>query len=293
MNILQVAQETTPKEIVSSATLEKLMDKLIDLGYELGLKIITCLIVYYIGKFIIKWVEKLVHRILERKKIDQSVKSFLGSLVNITLTIMLIMSIIGILGIQTTSFAALIASAGLAIGMAMKDNLGNFAGGVMILFNKPIKIGDYISAQGQEGTVKSIGILYTLLTTADNKTVFIPNGPLSTGNILNFSTQEQRRIDIIVGVDYGTSLSQVKEILNSIISSNPSILQSPAPFVGLQKLNDSSIDFVIRVWAESSEYWNVYYYLNENIYEQFTKENINIPFPQLTVHMAGNTTENK
>ncbi|MGM5630892.1 mechanosensitive ion channel [Apibacter raozihei] len=293
MNILQVAQETTPKEIVSSATLEKLMDKLIDLGYELGLKIITCLIVYYIGKFIIKWVEKLVHRILERKKIDQSVKSFLGSLVNITLTIMLIMSIIGILGIQTTSFAALIASAGLAIGMAMKDNLGNFAGGVMILFNKPIKIGDYISAQGQEGTVKSIGILYTLLTTADNKTVFIPNGPLSTGNILNFSTQEQRRIDIIVGVDYGTSLSQVKEILNSIISSNPSILQSPVPFVGLQKLNDSSIDFVIRVWAESSEYWNVYYYLNENIYERFTKENINIPFPQLTVHMAGNTTENK
>ncbi|MDR1876927.1 MAG: mechanosensitive ion channel [Flavobacteriaceae bacterium] len=286
MNIYQVDNNAIPKELLNPTAIEKLLDKLLNLGYELGIKIITCIVVYYIGRFCIKWVEKLVYRVLERKKIDQSVKSFLASLVNITLTLMLVMSIIGILGIQTTSFAALVASAGLAVGMAMKDNLGNFAGGVMILFNKPIKVGDYISAQGLEGTVRSIGILYTILTTVDNKTIYIPNGPLSTGNILNFSTQTQRRVDITIGVDYGTPLDKVKDILNEIIGSNSLILTTPEPFVGLAKLNDSSIDFVIRVWTKSVNYWTVYFYLNESIYDKFTKSDINIPFPQLTVHMA-------
>ncbi|MCO6564444.1 MAG: mechanosensitive ion channel family protein [Apibacter sp.] len=286
MNLYQVNHQSVSNEIINPTAIEKLLNKLIDLAYELGIKIVTCLVVYYLGWFLIKWIEKLFHKFLERRKIDPSVKSFLGSLCNITLNILLVMSIIGILGIQTTSFAALIASAGLAVGMAMKDNLGNFAGGVMILFNKPIKIGDHILAQNQEGVVQSIGILYTVLTTSDNKTIYIPNGPLSTGSILNFSTQPQRRIDITIGVDYGTSLQEVKDILEEIISSNPSILKSPEPFIGLLKLNDSSIDFVVRVWAESADYWPVYFFLNENIYEKFTHAKINIPFPQLTVHMA-------
>lgn len=286
MNLYQVNHQSISNEIINPTAIEKLLNKLLDLVYDLGIKIVTCLVVYYLGRFLIKWIEKLFHKFLERRKIDPSVKSFLGSLCNITLTILLVMSIIGILGIQTTSFAALIASAGLAIGMAMKDNLGNFAGGVMILFNKPIKIGDHILAQNQEGIVQSIGILYTVLTTGDNKTIYIPNGPLSTGSILNFSTQPQRRIDITVGVDYGTSLQDVKDILNEIIRSNTSIIKSPEPFIGLLKLNDSSIDFVIRVWVESSNYWPVYFFLNENIYEKFTHAKINIPFPQLTVHMA-------
>lgn len=286
MNLYQVNHQSISNEIINPTAIEKLLNKLLDLVYDLGIKIVTCLVVYYLGRFLIKWIEKLFHKFLERRKIDPSVKSFLGSLCSITLTILLVMSIIGILGIQTTSFAALIASAGLAIGMAMKDNLGNFAGGVMILFNKPIKIGDHILAQNQEGVVQSIGILYTVLTTGDNKTIYIPNGPLSTGSILNFSTQPQRRIDITIGVDYGTSLQDVKDILNEIIRSNTSILKSPEPFIGLLKLNDSSIDFVIRVWVESSNYWPVYFFLNENIYEKFTHAKINIPFPQLTVHMA-------
>lgn len=286
MNIYQINSGNIPKGFINSYTIEKLVDKLLNLCYELGIKIITCIIVYYVGRFIIKWIEKFTNNILEKKRIDKSVKSFLGSLINITLTILLIMSIIGVLGIQTTSFAALIASAGLAVGMAMKDNLTNFAGGVMILFNKPIKIGDYISAQNQDGTVRSIGILYTVLTTVDNKTIYIPNGPLSTGNILNYSTQKQRRIDITIGVDYGTPLKEVKEILNTIINTNSSILKNPEPFIGLIKLNDSSIDFVVRVWAQSKDYWNVYFYLNEKIYDRFTEEKINIPFPQMTVHIA-------
>lgn len=291
MNIYQINSGNITKGLFSSSNIEKLVDKLLNLCYELGIKIITCIIVYYIGRFIIKWIEKFINRILEKKKIDKSVKSFLSSLVNITLTILLIMSIIGVLGIQTTSFAALIASAGLAVGMAMKDNLKNFAGGVMILFNKPIKIGDYISAQNQDGTVRSIGILYTVLTTVDNKTIYIPNGPLSTGNILNYSAQKQRRVDITVGVDYGTPLKEVKEILNTIINTNSSILKNPEPFIGLIKLNDSSIDFVVRVWAQSKDYWNVYFYLNEKIYERFTENKINIPFPQMTIHMANDNTK--
>ncbi|MCT6868867.1 mechanosensitive ion channel domain-containing protein [Apibacter sp.] len=286
MNLYQITHSPISSEIINPTGIEKLLNKLLDSVYDLGLKIITCLVVYYIGRFLIKWIEKIIHKFLERRKIDPSVKSFLGSLCNITLTILLVMTIIGILGIQTTSFAALIASAGLAIGMAMKDNLGNFAGGVMILFNKPIKIGDHILAQNQEGVVQSIGILYTILTTSDNKTIYVPNGPLSTGSILNFSTQPQRRIDITIGVDYGTSLQEVKDILKEIINSNSTILKAPEPFIGLLKLNDSSIDFVLRVWVESSNYWPVYFYLNENIYEKFTHAKINIPFPQLTVHMA-------
>ena len=286
MNLYQITHSPISSEIINPTGIEKLLNKLLDSVYDLGLKIITCLVVYYIGRFLIKWIEKIIHKFLERRKIDPSVKSFLGSLCNITLTILLVMTIIGILGIQTTSFAALIASAGLAIGMAMKDNLGNFAGGVMILFNKPIKIGDHILAQNQEGVVQSIGILYTILTTSDNKTIYVPNGPLSTGTILNFSTQPQRRIDITIGVDYGTSLQEVKDILKEIINSNSTILKAPEPFIGLLKLNDSSIDFVLRVWVESSNYWPVYFYLNENIYEKFTHAKINIPFPQLTVHMA-------
>lgn len=286
MNLYQITHSPISSEIINPTGIEKLLNKLLDSVYDLGLKIITCLVVYYIGRFLIKWIEKIIHKFLERRKIDPSVKSFLGSLCNITLTILLVMTIIGILGIQTTSFAALIASAGLAIGMAMKDNLGNFAGGVMILFNKPIKIGDHILAQNQEGVVQSIGILYTILTTSDNKTIYVPNGPLSTGSILNFSTQPQRRIDITIGVDYGTSLQEVKDILKEIINSNSTILKAPEPFIGLLKLNNSSIDFVLRVWVESSNYWPVYFYLNENIYEKFTHAKINIPFPQLTVHMA-------
>ena len=273
-------------KFLNSDHLGKLADKFLDVVSSLGIKIITCILIYYIGRLIIRWIERIFKKILQRKDIDQSVKTFLNSLIDIILKIMLFFPIIGILGIETTSFAALIASAGLAVGMAMKDNLGNFAGGVMILFNKPIKVGDYISAQGQDGVVKSIGILYTVMTTLDNKTIFVPNGPLSTGSIVNFSTQETRRVDITVGVAYGSSVPHVKETLHGIIASDPDILQEPAPLVALTKLNDASVDFIIRVWTKSSNYWAVYFRLNEKIYETFNEKNIDIPFPQLTVHMA-------
>lgn len=273
-------------DILNPTKLDKLLDKLIDLGVDLGSKILVAIVVYYVGKFIIHWLERIFKRIIDKKNVDTSVKTFLYSLINIALTILLFMAIIGILGIQTASFAALIASAGLAIGMAMKDNLGNFAGGVMILFNKPIKVGDYIQAQSQEGVVKSIGILYTILTTLDNKTVFIPNGPLSTGNIMNFSTQENRRIDISVGVDYGTNVKTVKDVLTEVTTSNPKILTLPAPFIGVEKLNDSSVDFTVKVWAKTTDYWEIFFHMNESIYEKLTEKGIGIPFPQLTVHMA-------
>lgn len=273
------------ENILNTETIKIILDKFWILIFDLGLKIIICTLIYIVGRFLIKWLKKILRHILDTRDIDKSVKSFLNNLIHISLNIILILVIVGILGIQTTSFAAILASAGLAIGMAMKDNLSNFAGGVMILLNKPIKIGDYIAVQNTEGTVKSIGILYTTLVTSDNKTIFIPNGPLSSGNILNYSTQTMRKVAITVGVDYGTSMAKIKQILNEIIIKNPLIQNTPQPFIGLHKLNDSSIDILISVWANTPDYWSVYYYLNETIYERFEKENINIPFPQLTVHL--------
>lgn len=217
---------------------------------------------------------------------DETLRSFLDNLLSIAAYTALIILIINIVGAQTVSFAALVASAGLAIGLALKDNLANFAGGVMLLFNKPFKNGDFIEAQNLSGTVKAIGILYTTLTSADNKTIFIPNGPLSTGNIINYNTQITRRIDITVSVDYGSDVDKVKSILMDIMQKHAKILADPQPFARMIKMNDSSIDFSLRAWTKTADYWEVTYDLNEEIYNQLNAFGLNIPFPQMTVHIA-------
>ncbi|HPD85698.1 MAG TPA: mechanosensitive ion channel family protein, partial [Proteiniphilum sp.] len=177
-------------------------------------------------------------------------------------------------------------SIGLALGLAVKDNLANFAGGVMLLFNKPFRGGDYIEAQGMAGTVQSVGILYTTLTTFDNKTVHIPNGPLSTGNITNYSTQATRRVDLTVNVDYGSDVELVKRLLLDIAEKHPQVLNDPEPTARMVKMNDSSIDFTLKVWAKGSDFWPVTFDLNEQAYEALVAHGLNIPFPQMTVHMA-------
>jgi small conductance mechanosensitive channel len=205
---------------------------------------------------------------------------------NITLFAILIMLIINIVGTKTVSIAALIGSVGLAVGLAVKDNLANFAGGVMLLLNKPFRGGNYIEAQGVGGTVQSIGILYTTLLTPENKTIHIPNGPLSTGNITNYSTQATRRVDLTVNVDYGSDVEQVKRLLLDIAEKHPQVLDEPAPFSRMVKMNDSSIDFVLRVWTLAGDYWPVTFDLNEQTYEALNAHGLNIPFPQMTLHMA-------
>ena len=200
--------------------------------------------------------------------------------------VLLIVAIVDKLGIETTSFAALLASAGVAVGMALSGNLQNFAGGLIILLFRPYKVGDWIEAQNESGTVREIQIFHTILTTADNKTVYIPNGSASSGVIVNYSHEETRRVDWTVGVEYGEHFDRVEDTVRRILAADKRILDNPAPTVGLSALDASSVNIVIRVWVKNSDYWGVYYDVQRAIYEEFNKAGIGFPFPQLTIHTA-------
>ena len=254
----------------------------------LGVTLLKALLVFIVGRLVISLLNRLVRKILSRRNIDPSVKTFVGSLVNVLLIVLLAVSIVAILGIETTSFAALLASAGVAVGMALSGNLSNFAGGLIILLFKPFKVGDYIEGQGESGTVREIQIFHTILTTPDNKVVYIPNGALSGGAITNYSREPLRRVDWTFGVDYGEDYQKVKGVITSIIARDTRILQEPAPFIALHALADSSVNVVVRVWVASADYWDVYFDINQAVYETFNREGIDFPFPQLTVHQAGN-----
>lgn len=274
--------------VEASTKLEKVINSLISQGADLGWTIIKALLVFIIGRFVINLINKLVKRVLSKRDIDASVKTFVGSLVNVILTILLIISVVGALGVQTTSFAALLASAGVAIGMALSGNLANFAGGLVILLFKPYKVGDYIESQGVGGTVKEVQIFHTILTTADNKVIYIPNGSLSSGVVTNFSHQATRRVEWIIGIDYGEDFEKAKSVIENLLNGDERILKDPAFLIALHALADSSVNVVVRAWVNSGDYWNVYFDMNKAIYETFNAQGIDFPFPQLTVHKASN-----
>lgn len=277
--------------MIRDGRFEELGERSITWGIEFLGKLAIALLIFFVGKWIIGKIRKFADRIMSRRQMDIALKGFLKNLIEIFLFTLLIILIINIVGSQTVSLAALIASAGLAVGLAVKDNLANFAGGVMLLFNKPFKGGDYIEAQNLAGTVQSVGILYTTLTTADNKTIYIPNGPLSTGNILNYSTQTTRRVEVTTSIEYGTDAEVVKKMLLEIADRHPKVLKNPAPFARMTKMNDDAIDFTLRVWVESSDYWNVTYDLNEEIYKEVNARGLVIPYRQMTVHLANSTEQ--
>lgn len=271
----------------TSIQLTNALEKLIDSGIQLGERVLGALIIFIIGKFLVNWLNRLFARILEKRKVDPSIQSFLKSMVNILLLIMLILAVIGKLGIELTGFAALLASAGVAIGMALSGYLQNFAGGLIILLFRPYKVGDFIEAStGASGTVKEIQIFHTILITADNKMIYVPNGAMSSGVITNYSKLDTRRIEWNFGVDYGEDYNKVEKVLREIIANDKRILTSPAPFIELGELAASSVNIKIRVWVNSSDYWNVFFSMNQTVYTIFNKEGINFPFPQLTVHQA-------
>ena len=273
--------------VEASSKLEEAIRSLVEHGSQLGFTIIKALIVFLVGRLVINLLNKLVRKILSKRDIDPSVKTFVGSLVNVSLTILLIISVVGALGVQTTSFAALLASAGVAVGMALSGNLSNFAGGLIILLFKPYKVGDYIEAQGVGGTVKEVQMFHTVLGTVDNKVIYIPNGSLSSGVVTNFSNQTTRRVDWTFGVEYGSDYEKVKQVIESVLAKDSRILPEPAaPFIALTALADSSVNVVVRVWVNSSDYWGVYFDINKNIYATFNEVGIGFPFPQLTVHQA-------
>ena len=265
---------------------EQLLSKLLDWGIEVGKDLLGAIIIYIVGRFIIKQVGRLLARILEKRKLEISVQTFLRSLVSILLNLILAFAIVSRLGVETTSFAALLASAGVAIGMALSGNLSNFAGGLIILVFKPFKVCDYIEGQNANGTVREIQIFHTILTTVDNKVIYVPNGALSSNAITNYNKQETRRAEWVFGVEYGEDFEKVKAVLQRIIDADPRILKDPAPMIALGALSASSVDIKVRAWAKTADYWDVYFDMNKIVYDTFNKEGIGFPFPQLTVHQA-------
>ena len=265
---------------------EQLLTKLLDWGIEVGKDLLGAIIIYIVGRFIIKQIGRLLSRILEKRKLEISVQTFLKSLVSILLNLILAFAIVSRLGVETTSFAALLASAGVAIGMALSGNLSNFAGGLIILVFKPFKVGDYIESPNANGTVREIQIFHTILVTVDNKVIYVPNGSLSSNAITNYSKQETRRAEWVYGVEYGEDFEKVREVLQRIIDADDRILKDPAPMIALGALSASSVDIKVRVWTKSADYWNVYFDMNKIVYDTFNKEGIGFPFPQLTVHQA-------
>lgn len=266
--------------------LQMFLQKLIDWGVNAGGRLLGAILIFVIGRFIISFLNRLVAKLMSRRRFDASVQSFVKSLVNILLTILLLIAVVSKLGVETTSFAALLASAGVAVGMALSGNLQNFAGGLIVLLLRPYKVGDLIESQGVIGTVKEILIFHTVLVTADNKLIYIPNGALSSATIINYSREETRRVEWIVGVEYGESFDHVEETVRGLLAADQRILTTPAPFVALHALDASSVNVIIRVWVNASDYWNVYFDMNKQIYSTFNQAGIGFPFPQLTVHTA-------
>ena len=273
-------------EQISKLDFNEIWSQLVSSAIDLGLKIILALVVYWIGKFLIDLLYKFIKHTLEKRKIDLSVNSFLLSLIRIVMMFVLIITIIGILGINTSSFVALFASAGVAIGMAVSGTLQNFAGGVMILLFKPYKIGDWIEAAGVSGGVKEIQIFNTILTTADNKIIIVPNGKLSNDMIINYSKGGTRRVDWCFNISYGDNYDKAKEKLTQFINEDKRILQDPAPAIVLDKLADSSVQVALRVWVDGADYWSVLYDMNERVYKEFGKYGLSFPIPKMNVNIS-------
>lgn len=255
---------------------------------EYGMKLIYALAVLFIGLWIIKMIMKGLTKMMSKRNIDASLAPFLTSMTSMLLKALLIISVLSMLGIEMTSFIALLGAAGLAVGMALSGTLQNFAGGVMILIFKPFRVGDFIEAQGYMGSVKEIQIFITILTTTDNKTIIIPNGPLSNNSLINYSTQDTRRVDWTFGIGYGDKVEEATKILMDLMNADDRILKDPGAFVGVSGLGDSSVDLATRAWVKPEDYWDVFFDMNQNVYNHFNANGINIPFPQMDVHVHNN-----
>ena len=250
-----------------------------DLIVEFAPKVLAAILIWIIGSWIIKMTMKGIKKAMTKANYDDSLKKFLLNLISWIFKIVLILVVLGTVGVETTSFAAVLAAAGLAVGMALQGSLGNFAGGVLIMIFKPFKIGDLIEAQGEIGVVKEIEIFTTKLTGLSNREIIIPNGALSNGNIINYTTEGTRRVDLVFGVSYDADIKQTKEVLMNVLTSHPKILKEPAPAVTVIELADSSVNFAVRPWCKTEHYWDVYFDVTENAKEALDAAGIEIPYP--------------
>ena len=279
-------------EHIATTPLEELLPEFVESVIRFGIKVLIALLIYFIGAWLIRKIRGMLRRIFERRKTEKAIASFVESLTSIALTVILAIITIGTLGVNTTSLAALLAAGGMAIGMALSGTVQNFAGGIMILVFKPFKAGDFIETEnGYSGTVSDVNIFSTKLTTTDNKIIVIPNATLSNGTINNFSENTMRRVEWLVGVEYGSDAEEVKAALGGIVSSEKRVLYAesgaPAdPLIAVNALQDSAVQYVVRVWVKSSDYWDVFYCLNERIYTELPQKGIGFPFPQMDVHIT-------
>ena len=252
---------------------------------DVGIRIAITLAILIIGFWIAKVVSKAVVKVLKKRGADDSLVSFMRSLTSIGLKVLVLITAMSQLGVEMTSFVAILGAAGLSIGLAFSGTLSNFAGGVMILLFKPFKVGDYVNMQGEEGTVKEILIFNTNLTTLDNKIIILANGAVANGTVTNFTKAEKRRVDWVFGIAYGDDLKVAKVLLDKFISEDERILKEGANFIGVGELGDSSVNITVRAWVKTEDYWNVFFAMNERVYNEFGNAGLSIPFPQMDVHM--------
>ena len=286
---VQKAQLTQTVSKIINTDYQKLADSLVEQALWIGLKVILAIVIYYVGKLITNWIIRIMTRSFERRNVEQSLRNFLTSMVKIIMTILVILAAIQTLGVNTSSFLAIFASAGLAIGMALSGTLQNFAGGVILLILRPYRVGDYITAQGQSGTVKAIGLFSTQLSTPDNRTIYVPNSAISTSIVDNYSHPTIRRVDWTVTISYGDDVDVARKAILEILATDKRVLKEPAePLVALKELGNSAVILTVRAWTANDNYWELFWDINERMYKELPQNGIHFPYPQLDVHIKQN-----
>ena len=267
----------------------ELINTLLSQAVWVALKIFLALLLYMVGRLLTRWILRIMDRSFERRDVEASLRSFLRSMVKAVMTILVILASVQTLGINTTSFLAIFASAGLAVGMALSGTLQNFAGGVILLLLRPYRVGDYITAQGQSGTVKNIGLFSTQLSTGDNRIIYVPNSAISTDIVDNYSQATNRRLDWNIAISYGDDIDVARETILAMLAADKRALTEPAaPMVAVKELGDNAVVLLVRCWTANSDYWGLFWDMNERIYKELPKKGINFPFPQLDVHIKQN-----
>ena len=266
-------------------TIDKYMELAIQYGIEYGIRIVGAIAIFLIGKWVVKKLSGLIGRLMERGNVDPTLNTFIMSIVNILLMIVVILAAVKELGVDTTSFIAILGAAGLAIGLALQGTLGNIGSGVILIFFRPFTVGNFISVGGESGTVESITLFNTTLLTPDNKVVLIPNSTVAAGNITNFSKKTTRRVDFVFGIGYEDDLKLAKATLQDIVDADERILKDPPSFIGVGELGDNSVNFTVRVWVKAEDYWGVHFDTIEKVKLTFDEKSISIPYPQMDVHL--------
>jgi len=254
-------------------------------GLEFGINLVTAVIIFYVGRLIVRLLTRGLRKVMDAQQVDKTLVSFASNLISMVLLTFVIIAAISQLGIQTASFIAVLGAAGLAVGLALQGSLSNFAAGVLIVFFRPYKVGDFVEAAGVAGSVMDVQILTTVLKTGDNKRVIVPNAQIMGSIITNYSANDTRRVDMVIGVSYSDDLDKVRSTLEEIIAAEDRVLDEPACTIAVSELADSSVNFIVRPWVATSEYWNVLFDLTETIKKRFDKEDISFPFPQQDVHL--------